>query len=76
VFAPNSMDFGSVTQTLNPAAGAYTKFWYDGWYLVFQIDNKFADGVFTQELNIGAFELFGPETTTTTGGGTTTPAKA
>ena len=43
--------------------------------MVFQIDSKFADGVFTQELTIGAFDLYGPETSTTTGGASTTPPK-
>lgn len=68
VFAPNTLDFGSTTRTLDGTTGAYTKFWYDGWYMVFQIDSKFSDGLFTQELTIGAFDLYGPETSTTTGG--------
>lgn len=75
VFAPNTLDFGSTTRTLDGSTGTYTKFWYDGWYMVFQIDSKFADGVFTQELTIGAFDLYGPETSTTTGGASTTPPK-
>lgn len=77
VFALNNLNYGSTATKLDSSDNRdYTQFWFDGWYRVFQIDNKFADGLFTQEMQLNAFELYGPEITTSTGGAETTEATA
>lgn len=65
IFSPNNLHFGSSTAKLAANNSEYTQFWYDGWYFVNNIVNKFSDGLFVQEVDISAFDLFGPETAST-----------
>lgn len=53
IFGPNVDIFGeSVT-------GAYSKkFWYNGWYYIREIHHNFKDGMFTQDLSMGAIDIF------------------
>ena len=66
IFSPNNLNFGSSTAKIAANNSEYTQFWYDGWYFVNNIINKFSDGMFIQEIDIGAFDLYGPETASTT----------
>jgi len=69
VFAPNNQDFGTSNMKLNADdPREFTQFWYDGWYIVYGILNKFSDGTFTQELDLMSYDVFGQEQSTTTGG--------
>lgn len=38
-----------------------SKFWYDKYYMVRSIDHKFADGLFEQELVMGAYNIYDSE---------------
>jgi hypothetical protein len=76
VFAPNNQDFGTSSMKLNADdPREFTQFWYDGWYIVYGILNKFADGSFTQELDIMSYDVFGQEQSTNSDGAATQAAK-
>lgn len=71
VFAPNILEFGSASAKLDEKDNReYTQFWYDGYYTVYSILNKFSEGMFTQELDCPSFGIYGPDNSTTTGGAT------
>lgn len=69
VFAPNTLNFGKTSKKLDENdPREYVQFWYQDWYMILSILNKFVDGAFTQELDIRSFDVFGSEVSNTTGG--------
>lgn len=39
---------------VNPHSGKYSPFWYRGYYFVYEVENSFSDGAFTQNLSLMA----------------------
>ena len=64
VFAPNVTDMNF---NLFGTNDRYVQFWYDGWYFVRNITNKFSDGMFTQELSMGSFDIYGQQASSVDG---------
>lgn len=63
ILSPNTMRVGSETFSLDiNSNGMFTKFWYDGWYMIQNITTKISGGEFVQEFTLTAYEIFGPDT--------------
>lgn len=60
IFAPRDYPFNRGATSENDNLQSYKQqFFYDSWYIIAQINNTFSDGIFTQELHLLSYDVYG-----------------